>query len=234
MWTSSGQGACRMRFFYIFDGPLAKVGSSSRLQVYVWYARKDAPEGSPILDVKLNAQVGDLQQRWNGAVASFASPAADQPFQFVFIGQLADTNFTALAVDDLTADPNCLPSSATRLPKTTTTTAVVVQTTMTTKSSNVVFPTTTTAKIPLDKREPGKGPLGKCSFECYCSCCCLMFDFVFPKKTATKIAIGIIVPVLVIAAIAFGYYAFRRHQLSKRGAEGEVLSMKGLQSRHED
>lgn len=182
MWTSSGQGACRMRFFYFFDGPLAKVGSSSRLQVYVWYARKDAPEGSPILDVKLNAQLGDLQQRWNGAVASFASPAADQPFQFVFIGQLADTNVTALAVDDLTADPNCLPSSATRLPKTTTTTAVVVQTTMTTKSSNVVFPTTTTAKIPLVKREPGKGPLGKCSFECYCSCCCLMFDFVFPKK----------------------------------------------------
>lgn len=113
----------------------------------MWYARKDVPESNPILELKLNVQ-GDLQQRWNAAVATFTST---EPFQFVFLGQLAD-NVTALAIDDITYEPNCSPSDVRREPNTTT-----VQTITTSDALETTLPTT---KSPLNIKKPSNRALG--------------------------------------------------------------------------
>lgn len=102
------KGFCRLRFYLFINGPPATV-SSSKLQIYVRYARKKTKEVVSLIDVHLNAR-GDLQQKWNAFVVQFNS--AD-PFQFVFTGLLAD-NATAMAVDDITYSTNCLPSKVNR------------------------------------------------------------------------------------------------------------------------
>lgn len=103
------KGFCRLRFYFFINGPPATV-SSSKLQIFVRYARKKTKEAISLADLQLNAKE-DLQQKWSSFVVQLNS--AD-PFQFVFTGLLAD-NATAIAVDDITYNTNCLPSKVSRV-----------------------------------------------------------------------------------------------------------------------
>src|SRR5699024_10684828 len=81
MMSSQNQQACRMRFFFFINGEPATI-SATHLDIYIRLASKMTIEPQPITRLRLNIQ-GDLQQRWNMAVANYQST---KPFQFVFRG----------------------------------------------------------------------------------------------------------------------------------------------------
>lgn len=200
MMTSQNQNACRMRFFYFIDGELATIAKTD-LNIYIRYASKRTLEPS-ILRLRLNLQA-DLQQRWNFAAVQFTST---QPFQFVFRGVLG-TDFSRIAIDDISFDPSgCLASAVTPLGPPTTP-HPVTQTT----GNQTNTPATPATPSP-DIRHPAK-PEG---------------------SNGGKIAAAILVPLFVILGVLGAFFAYQRYQKRTRSDEHITLSMKAIQGKMDD
>lgn len=198
MMTSQNQNACRMRFFYFINGEPVTI-SKTNLNIYVRFANKRTVEPTSILLVKLNIQ-GDLQQRWNFATAQFTST---QPFQFVFRGVLG-TNFSRLAIDDISFDPSgCLASTVN--PLTPTTSQPVTSATGQTGTGAPV----TITPLPGVRRQP-------------------------PRSNGGKVAAAIIVPLFVVLGVIGAFFAYQKYQKRARGDEHITLSMKNIQENTDD
>lgn len=143
--SSKIDSKCQLRFFYFINDEPFKI-QFTQLSVSVWFANKLTPEAPEIGKYSLDIN-DEAQQKWNKALIGYTS---NEPFRFVFTGFLG-SNAARIALDDISYDDNCVPSTVQPLTPTTTT-----------KTPSTVTPNSdiSTTHIPLKHLKPkssGKG-----------------------------------------------------------------------------